>query len=68
MSTGSPSAQLNMLPHSPRVRASTTVTFGTAASTSAAVRAPPSRSVPSRESRPLGQRITFSPALERRRL
>ena len=59
---GRPSAQLNMLPHSPRVRASTTVTFGTAASTSAAVRAPPRCSAPSRDSRPLGHRITFSPA------
>src|SRR5579872_641290 len=36
---GSPSAHENMLPHRPRVRARTTVTFGTAARTSAAVRA-----------------------------
>jgi hypothetical protein len=55
-------AHENQLPHSPRVRTSTTVVSGAAASTSDTARAPPSRSTPSRVSRPLGQRSTLSPA------
>ena len=55
-------ARLNPLPHSPRVRTSTAVASGTAARMSAAARAAPTCSRPSRLSRPLGHSTTFCPA------